>query len=175
MRARISAQGTLAALAALALAACQEPDVGQPCDLEIVAGSPPAAIDFRVDAGVFCSADEADYFRSGAFECDNLICIRSATAAACTDAGAPPTFPLDVRKYCSKPCVSDGDCKNDRIHLVCRPIVLSSGYLTYLQQCAADPTRIDPVYGACPPPADLAAILALLGTVPSSNYCATPQ
>ncbi len=172
MRARISAQGTLAALAALALAACQEPDVGQPCDLDVVAGSPPAAIDFRVEAGVFCSADAADYFRSGAFECDNLICIRSATDAACTDAGAPPTFTLDVRKYCSKPCVSDGDCDNDRIQLVCRPIVLDSGYLAFLQQCAAAQAAGDPLPPGCPP--DPAASLALLGTVPSSNYCATP-
>ncbi len=170
MRPRTAAHGTLAALAALALAACQEPDVGQPCDLDV------ANIDYPVAGkeGVACSADSADYFRSGASECDNLICIRSDTGAACSDSGAPPTFTHDIRKYCSKPCVSDKDCFTSKTGLVCRAIVLDSGYLTYLQQCAADPTRIDPVYGPCPPPADLAAMLALLGSLPSSNYCATP-
>ena len=79
-----------------------------------------------------------------------------------------------MRKYCSKPCVSDQECENDRIKLVCRPIVLDSGYLIFLQLCVSDPARIDPVYGACPPPAEVSARLALLGGVPSSNYCATP-
>ncbi len=173
MRARTAANGMLAALAALALAACQEPDVGQPCDLDV------SGIDVRLPLDpygpdAFCSADAADYFRSGAIKCDNLICIRSATGGACRDPGEAPTYPLDIRKYCSKPCVSDDDCFTSETGLVCRPIVLDSGYLVYLQQCATDPARIDPVYGACPPPAELAAMLVLLGTVPSSNYCATP-
>ncbi len=173
MRARTAANGTLAALAALALAACQEPDVGQPCDLDVYVGSPPASIDYDVQQGVACSADTADYFRSGALECDNLICIRSATGADCTDkANAPSTFKYDVRKYCSKPCISDRDCKNDRIDLVCRPIVLDSGYLAFLQQCAAAQDAGDPLPPGCPP--DPRGTLALLGTVPSSNYCATP-
>jgi hypothetical protein len=172
MRARTASRGTLSALAALALSACQEPDVGQPCDLDVYAGSPPASIDFYLEPGVACSADDADYFRSGVPDCDNLICIRSATGAACGNDGVAPAYPLDVRKYCSKPCVSDGDCDNDRIHLVCRPIVLDSGYLVFLQQCAAAQAAGDPLPPGCPP--DPAATLALLGTVPSSNYCATP-
>src|SRR5512134_480915 len=96
MRARTASRGTLAALAAVALAACQEPDVGQPCDLDVYAGSPPASIDFYVEPGVACSADAADYFRSGVPDCDNLICIRSATGGACGDAGAAAAYPLDV-------------------------------------------------------------------------------
>lgn len=180
MRARTARRATPAALSALALFACQQPDVGDPCTLDVytLQGSPPvlASIDHDVSDGVACttSAYAADFFRSGANECDNLICIRSATGAACSDPPAASTWPLAVRKYCSKPCVSDKDCFTSETGLVCRPIVLNSTYLVYLQQCAADPTRIDPVYGACPPPATVTAMLALLGGVPSSNYCATP-
>ena len=176
MRARTASRATLAALSSLALAACQQPDVGDPCTLDVQAGGAPIDAAVPGQPGVACTTDAhaADYFRSGAYECDNLICIRSSTGAACTDATSAPTHPLDVRKYCSKPCVSDKDCKNDRIQLVCRPIVLDTGYLVFLQRCASDPTWVDPVYGACPPPATVTANLTLLGGVPSSNYCATP-
>jgi len=176
MRARTASRGTLAALAALALAACQEPDVGQPCDLDVYAGSPPANIDYNVEQGVACSADAADYFRSGAFECDNLICIRSATAADCTVAGAPAGFDIDVRKYCSKPCVSDEDCFTSETGLACRPIVLDSAYLAsysaFLRDCIAALDAGQPLPAGCPP--NPRGTLALLGSVPSSNYCATP-
>ncbi|HEU4383796.1 MAG TPA: adventurous gliding motility lipoprotein CglC [Anaeromyxobacteraceae bacterium] len=176
MRARTASRATLAALSALGLVACQEPDVGDPCTLDVQAGSPPALIDVDLGPGVACTTDTyaADYFRSGALECDNLICLRTATGDACSNTGVGATSPHDVRKYCSKACVSDKDCENDRIHLVCRPIVLDTGYLVYLTSCAADPARIDPTYGPCPPPATVTAMLTLLGSVPSSNYCATP-
>ncbi len=175
MRASTAAHGTLAALAALALGACQEADVGQPCELDAYSGSPPANIDVAVagQPGVYCSADTADYFRSGAIECDNLICIRSATGAACTGTGPAFTgYPDDVRKYCSKPCVSDSDCKNDLIDLVCRPIVLDPCYLAFLQWCANPGTTANPcpAYTACPANAGY-----LLGSIPSSSYCATPS
>lgn len=175
MRASTAAHGTLAALAALALGACQEADVGQPCELDAYTGSPPVPVDKAVpdQQGVYCSADTADYFRSGAIECDNLICIRSATGAACTGSGPDFTpYPDDVRKYCSKPCIADRDCENDRIKLVCRAIVLDPGYITFLQWCAANPGGTDPngVYGTCPANAE-----ALLGGIPSSSYCATPS
>lgn len=169
MRASTAAHGTIAALAALALAACQEADVGQPCQLEV------SNIDVTVSSstGDYCSADAADYFRSGAIECDNLICIRSATGASCSDAVAYANgYTADIRKYCSKPCIADRDCENDRIKLVCRAIVLDSGYITFLQWCAANPGGTDPngVYGTCPANAE-----ALLGGIPSSSYCATPS
>lgn len=183
MRAGIATHWTLAALVALALSACQQPDVGQPCELDVCAAS--ANIDYCVSnaqgagcsqgvpcsQGQACSANTADYFRSGAIECENLICIRSATGAACTsgDVGVVATYPKDIRKYCSKPCVSDADCKNDRIDLVCRSIVLDPAYLNFLNWCAANPGGTDPTYGPCP-----ANAAAMLGSVPSSNYCATP-
>lgn len=172
MRVRTVSRGTLAALAALGLAACQDPDVGQPCDLDVYAGSPPQNIDYYLAPGSACSADAADYFRSGVPDCDNLICIRSYTGGACGSTSAPPTFTYDIRKYCSKPCVSDDDCFTSETGLVCRPIVLSSGYLAFLQQCAAAQAAGQPLPAGCPP--DPAATLALLGSVPSSNYCATP-
>ena len=174
-RARTASGAMVAALSALALAACQQPDVGDPCTLDVQAGTPLAPIDVDLEPGVACTTDAyaADYFRSGALECDNLICIRSATGAVCTDSTVAASDPKDVRKYCSKPCVSDSDCKNDRIHLVCRAIVLDSGYLAFLQQCAAAQAAGDPLPAGCP--SDPQAALALLGGVPSSNYCATPR
>ena len=181
MRASTAAHGTLAALAALGLAACQDADVGQPCELDVYSGSPPVNIDAPVPGqqGEYCSADTADYFRSGAIECENLICIRSAIAgpvagqfAACPDPSPVATYPDDVRKYCSKPCVADRDCENDFIKLVCRPIVLDSGYINFLQACAAGTATQDQInlYGPCPANAGY-----LLGSIPSSSYCATPS
>ncbi len=174
MRARTAPRATLAALSALALAACQQPDVGDPCTLDVQAGTPLAPIDKDLEPGVACTTDSYahDYFRSGAYECDNLICIRSATGAACTSTADATTYPLDVRKYCSKPCVSDSDCKNDRIQLVCRTVVLDPAYLVFLQQCASAQAAGQPLPAGCPP--DPQATLTLLGGVPSSNYCATP-
>jgi hypothetical protein len=172
MRAGIATHGTLAALAALTFSACQQADVGQPCDLDVSSGSPPVDVAVSGQQGAYCSANTADYFRSGATQCDNLICIRSADGAACPDGtalAAYPTYVNEVRKYCSKPCVSDGDCKNDRIHLVCRAVVFDPAYLNFLNWCAVNPTGTDPTYGPCP-----ANAAAMLGSVPSSNYCATP-
>lgn len=170
MRARLASCGTLAALA---LAACQKPDVGDPCVLDVV--KPTGPIDAYVSDGVACSADTADYFRSGANECDNLICIRSAPGPACTSTSATvvAAYPSDIRKYCSKACVSDADCKNDRIKLVCRTIVLDSAYLAFLQQCAADQAAGVTPNPACPPNA--AGALLLLGGITSSTYCAAPR
>lgn len=175
MRASTAAHGTLAALAALSLSACQEADVGQPCQLDVYSGSPPVNIDAPVPGqqGTYCSADTSDYFRSGAIECENLICIRSATGAACAGSGSAFTgYPDDIRKYCSKPCVADRDCENDFIKLVCRPIVLDSGYINFLQACAAGTVTQDQInlYGPCPANAGY-----LLGSIPSSSYCATPS
>ena len=121
MRAR--SRPALAIALALAAAACQSPDVGQRCNIGIV--------------GIDPTTVPSDLLQTFNPVCDNLICIRSSTGAACTDAASVSTYPLDVRKYCSKACVSDKDCDNDRIHLVCRPIVLDSGYLLFLQQCAS--------------------------------------
>ena len=137
----------LAPLLLLLAAACQEPDVGQECrmTLENADGS---AIDVPVGDAV-CSANRADFFRSGAIECEALVCLRSATGA-CPGGGAPD--PLQVRAYCSKACVSDADCFPDETGLVCRRVLL------------------DPSFVASLPDGGAPWLPAALG----SSYCATP-
>ena len=155
MRARHAANATLAALAALALTACEKPDVGDPCQLDVYVGGTPIDVPLtNPEPGYACSTDEydADYFRSGAPECENLICIRSATGASCRDP-ALVGYPYEIRKYCSKACVSDRECFSGETGLFCRQIVL------------------DPVFLANLPP-DVRE--RYLGVIQSSSYCATP-
>jgi len=142
-----SSRSRLAPLAALLLAACQSPDVGQECrmTLENADGTP---IDVEV-GGAICSDNRADFFRSGAIECDNLICLRSATGAC---PGGGTVDPLQVRAYCSKACVSDDDCFNSETGLVCRRVLL------------------DPSFVASLPDGGEPWLPAALG----SSYCATP-
>jgi len=135
--------------AALLLGGCSDPDVGQPCVLDVFDSSN-NPIDTAV-GNVYCSAVPADFFKTGAIECDNLICIRSETGAACPEsvAGAP----IEVRKYCSKACVSDADCFNKETGLVCRNIVLNEAFISSL------PEDVREKY---------------LGQLATSSYCATP-
>ena len=108
-----------------------------------------SAIDVPVGDAV-CSANRADFFRSGAIECEALVCLRSATGA-CPGGGAPD--PLQVRAYCSKACVSDADCFNKETGLVCRNIVLNEAFISSL------PPDVREKY---------------LGQLATSSYCATP-
>ncbi len=141
------------ALAALLLAACQQPDVGQPCDgpqgngldLKAPGGGP---LDQNLADGRGCSSDGADYFKTGVTRCENLVCIRSSTGACAADPGL-----LAVRYYCSKPCVSDGDCFESETGLVCRQVVLDPNFLASL------PPDVRQRY---------------LGDIQSSSFCATP-
>jgi len=139
----------VAAAAALALSACQTADVGQDCSMPLQA---PGGGDLDVPTpppnGPLCSTDRADYFRTGAIECDNLVCVRSSTGTCSGD----PSL-ASVRHYCSKACVSDRDCFTGETGLVCRQIVL------------------DPVFLATLPP-DVRE--RYLGQIQASNYCATP-
>ncbi len=130
-----------------ALPGCkQDPDVGQPCAMTLLEGGNPIDVPSGQE-GQFCSDASADYFRTGATECDNLVCIRSVTGLCATG----PKY--QVRRYCSKPCVSDDDCFRSQTGLVCRSIVLDAAFLASL-------------------PADVRQLY--LGDVQSSNYCATP-
>jgi hypothetical protein len=132
-----------------ALLACkQDPDVGQPCGMSLTdaAGNP---IDVPTgQEGQYCSLVGADYFRTGATECDNLVCIRSATGVCATNSQM-----VNVRRYCSKACVSDDECFKSQTGLVCRAVVLDAAFLASL------PPDVRQLY---------------LGDVQSSNYCATP-
>ena len=136
-------------LAAVALAACkQDPDVGQPCGMTLLdAGGTPIDVPAGQE-GAYCSAVSGDYFRTGATECDNLVCLRSATGLCTADPQK-----VQVRRYCSKPCVSDDDCFKSQTGLVCRSMVLDAAFLASLPPDVRD---------------------RYLGDVQSSNYCATP-
>ena len=104
------------AAALLALAACQKPDVGQPCTLTWGTSEP------KPNA----TTVNADYFESGNTTCENLICILSPVAAGSRyDRG-------DLGGYCSKACGSDGDCYKSDTDLVCRKVVLDEVFLAQL-------------------------------------------
>jgi len=148
MRAR-SLLVTAAVAAASALCACQDPDVGQKCDMPLTApDGGPLDVVTPPGSSTLCSGDRADYFRTGAVECDNLVCLRSATGSCAAD-----TSLAAIRHYCSKACVSDKDCFQSQTGLVCRQIVLDPAFLATL------PPDVREKY---------------LGQIQASNYCATP-
>lgn len=112
----------MALVTLLALVACQDPDVGQPCTITWGNSEPkPNATDIT-----------ADYFESGNTKCENLICVMSHVAAGSTyDRG-------DLGGYCSKPCVSNQDCFQSDTGLVCRQIVLDSVFIAQLDPALKD-------------------------------------
>jgi hypothetical protein len=144
MRARIP--NVMLAVAALAaLAACQDPDVGQSCTISWGQDNGTPA---PTPVSLFSSGG-GDYFESGNLACDGLICIVSPAAPgtryACQNAGCG---------YCSKSCISNDDCYSKETGLVCRQMVLDPVFLDQL-----DPqTR-----------------LRYLNTVQFSSYCALPR
>jgi len=139
---RLSVVATLAA--ASLLAGCPSPDVGQACEMNLkYADGSSIAVSV---GGRTCSATPADFFRSGAVECDNLICLQSPTG---TCGGGTP---YQVKAYCSKACVSDADCFTSETGLVCRQILL------------------DPAFVATLPDGGAPWLPQALG----SNYCAFP-
>ena len=90
----------LAVAAGLALAACQGPDVGQPCKL---AWSQTWQTDGTLPPPT-PETSAGDYFENGNLGCNDLVCIVSPAGndqryAHCADAAN------DICGYCSKPCV----------------------------------------------------------------------
>ena len=129
----------------LALGACQQPDVGQPCNItwgdpSQGAPPPPNPVDLFQSHG-------SDWFESGNTECENLVCIVSPAAPGSRYASGG---------YCSKPCVSNNDCYESRTGLVCRQMVLDATFIAALEQ-------FDP-----------ALAQKYLGDVQFSSYCAVP-
>jgi hypothetical protein len=105
--------------AVLVLGACQEPDVGQPCNIswgnpEQGAPTPPTP-----------QTITSDWFESGNTECENLVCIMSPVAEGAR---------YGSTAYCSKPCVSNQDCFESKTGLVCRQMVLDPLFLAQLDQ-----------------------------------------
>jgi hypothetical protein len=117
MRWRVPKMALVAVM--LGLAACQEPDVGQPCkiswgDPEQGAPTPPTP-----------QTISSDWFESGNTECENLVCIMSPAAQGAR---------YSTTGYCSKPCVSNQDCFESKTGLVCRQMVLDPLFLAQLDQ-----------------------------------------
>jgi hypothetical protein len=115
-----SAWKRVLAVASLAVAAaCQDPDVGQRCDIawgEVESTPPPDPVRLFQEGG-------ADYFQSGNVTCENLVCIVSPAA---------PGSRYSQGGYCSKPCVSNSDCFQDETGLECRQMVLDPVFLAQL-------------------------------------------
>jgi hypothetical protein len=130
--------------ALLALAACQDPDVGQPCTIAWGTGpeAPP-----RPDPVTLYQNDGGDYFESGNVSCENLVCIVSPVPAGAR---------YSTGGYCSKPCVSNDDCFESDTGLVCRQMVLDALFIEELKR--RDPALLD----------------QYLGAVQFSSYCAVP-
>jgi hypothetical protein len=98
------------------LAGCQDPDVGNPCSITWGSGSPPTPAELLASGG-------GDYFETGSLDCDDLVCIVSP---------APAGSPYSSGGYCSKPCVSNGDCFESDTGLVCRQMVLDPVFIAQL-------------------------------------------
>ena len=151
---------TLLALAPLlVLAACQDPDVGNECTLSWNAGwndpripegdrppPPPTA------ATLFAENVSADYFDSGNFACEGLVCLVSPAAP-----GTKYGSNVPGQGYCSKSCISNDQCYPDETGLVCRQMVLDPVFLEQLE-------RTDPE-----------AKERYLGETRFSSYCGVPR
>jgi hypothetical protein len=110
----------------LALAACQDPDVGDPCTLQWSATWEQDGTDPPPDPKLVAS----DYFESGNLACEGLVCIVSPAAG---------TKYFDYASgYCSKPCVSDADCFESDTGLVCRQMVLDAVFLEQMDPITRD-------------------------------------
>jgi hypothetical protein len=107
---------SIPALALVALVACQEPDVGQRCDI----GLDPATYN--------PTSIPSEIFQTFNPVCDNLVCLMSPLA----EGERYSDCPSGLCGYCSKPCVSDQDCFESETGLVCRQIVLDEEFIASL-------------------------------------------
>jgi len=117
------------ALGAIALAACRaNTDLGQsckltqPCDAGTCAVAPDAVQNLLVD-----------YIALGSAECDDLVCIRTASS------DNPPNEQTEARGYCTAPCFGDAkicspDFQGHDKQLVCQRLLLDDAFLEELKQ-----------------------------------------
>ena len=114
----------VALASAIALAACQNPDVGDPCTLQWGSDStlPPPTPTNAV----------GDYFQSGNTACDDLVCIVSPASAESEYARNCAEDSTNCG-YCSKPCVSNQDCYTDETGLVCDLVLPDPAFLATLE------------------------------------------
>lgn len=107
----------------VALAACQDPDVGNPCTIEVADGfSLPTPVELYEQGG-------GEYFETGNLECEGLVCVLSPAANGSRYSGGA---------YCSKPCVSNDDCFQSETGLVCRQMILDALFLAQLPDDVRD-------------------------------------
>lgn len=135
----------------LALVACQDPDVGNPCSLSWnptweADGTPPPPTPIAL-----WESGGSDYFEAGNLACDDLVCIVSPAPEGSRYACNRNDYGCG---YCSKPCVSNQDCFESDTGLVCRQMVLDPVFLEQL-----DPATRD----------------RYLSEVQFSSYCAVPR
>jgi hypothetical protein len=102
------------------LAACQKPDVGEPCTVQWGTGAPPTP-----------QSVAGDFFESGNSTCDNLVCIVSPTSDSRYTQKCNTSSGLNCG-YCSKPCVSNQDCYNSETGLVCDLVLPDPLFLSTL-------------------------------------------
>lgn len=136
----------------VALAACQQADVGQPCSIQLGAGIPVPSPSELWSGNPPCGKSPCggEYVEFNNTTCDNLVCVVSPV---------PPTSPYSQRGaqgYCSKPCVSNRDCFESSTGLICRNIILDDTFLRELD-------LTDPATKA-----------RYLGEIQYSNYCGVP-
>ncbi len=131
------------AVALLALAGCQGPDVGGQCTIawnptwqQDNTPPPPTAATLYASGG-------SDYFESGNLACDGLVCIVSPAPA-----GSKYGSTVPGAGYCSKPCVSNADCYQSETGLVCRQMVLDPVFLSTLDQATRDRYLADIQYSS---------------------------
>jgi hypothetical protein len=139
-----------AASAAL-LSGCQEPDVGQRCDIQWNSEwqTDPTKLKPPTPETV-----PGDYLETGNSACDSLVCIVSPADSGeyATCAGGE----YEQCGYCSKPCVSDAECYESETGLVCRQMVLDPEFIALLEE--TDPLLAE----------------KYLGDARYSRYCAVP-
>jgi hypothetical protein len=153
---RRGAQIPILALAVLALAACQDPDVGNPCTLAWSPTWEPDGTPPPPTASLLYESGGSDFFESGNVGCDGLVCLVSPAPAGVAYGSDDIVYGSTEpgAGYCSKPCVSNGDCFEDQTGLVCRQMVLDPVFLEQLD------------------PATRARYLA---DIQFSSYCAVPR
>ena len=140
-----------AALAVFALSAfsgCDKPDVGSRC---VLSWNPNWQQDGTAPPPTPSTA-QGDYFESGNFTCEDLICIVSPAPASSQYGSCDG----DACGYCSKPCVSNRDCYSSQTGLVCAQVVLDPVFIATLQN--SDPDTLN----------------RYLGDIRYTNYCVVP-
>ncbi len=136
----------VALASAVALAACQNPDVGEPCTLQWGSESSiprPTPTDAK-----------GDYFQSGNTACDDLVCLVSPASADSRYATRCTSANGENCGYCSKPCVSNQDCYTSETGLVCDVLLPDANFVATL-----DPATRE----------------RYLGDIAFSSYCVVPR